>query len=177
MDMSVRILSMAVLGALAITPAAGAGKDGRQNAFDLDGARMASGWGDGPVRGVRETRVQPVVASAGWRPVTDGQMRERCGGCAPAGYRFHRSVEVDLDRDGRLDLVEMVSDGRQDALRVKYAAGKMPPVLILRSSQSRWSDQGLFAVKRHSFLVNQPEVNAYVVRQRGHRFFVSFMGD
>lgn len=158
-------------------PNASSAADGRQAVFDADGARLAKGLGQLPARGRRDELVDTEPAGVAWRPVTDGQMREACGGCAPRGYSFHRSAQVDIDHDARADLVEMVTNGREYALRVTYGASRRSARLIMRSAERAWSDQGIFAAGTHAVLVNQPEVNAFVVRQRAGRIFVSFIGD
>lgn len=110
-----------------------------------------------------------------WQVVTDADLRARSGYWAPPGYRYHRSVRIDLDLDGRSDVVEMVEHDRQMALRISY--GGRPVSRIVARHEGYWTDQGLFAAGRDAVMVNFPESRVYFIFQRGGDIRAEFIGD
>ncbi|WP_375271359.1 hypothetical protein [Sphingomonas sp.] len=154
--------------------------DMHQSSMDADAERMARRVRGDISTGPSEplpSRVSGAVASVrGWRPITDAEMRECSGYYAPVGYHFRRMARTDLDRDGRADVIEMVTDERRGGLRVTYGARVKPPRLIARFDKP-WCDQALLAAGPHAVMINQPEVNVYFVFQRGDAMRAHFVGD
>lgn len=79
-----------------------------------------------------------------WRPVSEAFIRSASGYWAPKGYRFHKSVNADMDDDGRPDLVELVENGKQGAIRNTYG-GRGKASRIVACEQQMWSGAGLFS--------------------------------
>ncbi len=152
--------------------------DHGQAHYDESAARLAAG-----MRGkFRERQGGPLPSRRfdsdrdrrSWREVTDADLRERSSYPAPLDYRHHRSVRVDLDHDGRPDVVEMVERARQFALRISYGDGRSR---LTARHDGRWTDQGLFAAGLDAVLVNFPESAAYFLFQREGALRVEYLGD
>ncbi|GEM72668.1 hypothetical protein SAQ01S_24340 [Sphingomonas aquatilis NBRC 16722] len=113
--------------------------------------------------------------SQGWRTIGDEELRRRSSYSAPTGYRFHRRASVDLDHDGRADVVEMVERSGQMALRITYGRGGR--VVVANAHRGRWTDQGLFAAGADAVMVNFPESGAYFLFQREGKLRIEYAGD
>jgi hypothetical protein len=110
-----------------------------------------------------------------WRPVSDAFIRSASGYWAPKDYRFHKSVDADMDRDGRPDLVELVENGKQGAIRITYGArGKASR--IVACEEQLWSGAGLFSAG-NAVMINYPESRLYFLFQRGDEMRARFIGD
>lgn len=153
---------------------------GSQAFHDEAAARIASSM-HGRLRAERSEVVEshspakPGARPPGWRTPTDEQLRRRSGYPTPRGYRFHRSVRVDLDHDGRTDIVEMVERPGSTALRVSYGGGG--PTLVANVRVGRWTDQGLFAAGADAVMVNFPESSPYFMYQQRGQLRISYAGD
>lgn len=150
-----------------------------QSTFDADALRMAKTVkGDfsrehgEPLRSsIPNNGAKEVV----WHRVTDAGMRSRSGYWAPVGYQYHRAARADLDRDGKIDLVEMVESSDSRALKITYG-GKRPTRFVGRH-KGKWVDQALVAAGPNAVLINNPESNLYFVYQRGSEMRAKFIGD
>ncbi|MGP7795589.1 hypothetical protein [Sphingomonas sp. CLY1604] len=166
-----------ILSALAVQAAAIVGTG--QAYHDDAAAKITSSMrGRFEARGSDPTESRGVTRSdsqrLGWRVPTDEDLRRRSSYRAPRGYRFHRSASVDLDHDGRADLVEMLERSRQTALRISYGSGA---VVITNVRSGRWTDQGLFAAGVDAVMVNFPESGAYFLFQRGAAIRLRYLGE
>lgn len=153
---------------------------GKQALYDNEAAAMAAGiHGDFSKEPGEALRARGKTLDARrfpWRTVTDQDMRNRSGYWAPVGYRFHRAARADLDRDGKLDTVEMIENSRQQALRITYGGSKKPQRIVAQA-EGRWSDQGIFTAGRNAVMINYPESRVYFLFQRGAEVRAKFIGD
>lgn len=153
---------------------------GGQAFHDEAAARIASSM-HGRLRAERSEAVEsqspakPGARLPGWRTPTDEQLRSRSSYPTPIGYRFHRAVRVDLDHDGRTDVVEMVERPGRTALRISYGGGTR--VLVANVRIGRWTDQGLFAAGADAVMVNFSESSPYFLYQQGGKLRISYAGD
>lgn len=153
--------------------------DIHQSVMDVEAIKTAARIRGDVTRGPSEplaTEDPAVSLSTSWRPITDEEMRASTGYYAPPGYRFHRSARTDLDRDGKDDLIEMVTNGREGGLRITYAANGKHRIII-PNENANWSNQAIVAAGPHAFMIQQPEANFFIVFQRGPSFRVRFFGD
>lgn len=161
----------------AIAMQAGSAIVGDQGSNDGAAARSAASM-HGYFRARRSVVIDSHVVARGdfhargWRTVSNDELRRRSSYGAPRGYLFRRSVSVDLDHDGRADVVEMVERPRQMALRVAY--GGRDRVVVANIHAGRWTDQGLFAAGRDAVMVNLPETGAYFLFQRGRDLRIEY---
>ena len=111
-----------------------------------------------------------------WRPLTDAYIRATQGYWAPEGYVYRKSAQADLDRDGRSDTVELVENGKQGAIRIRYGApGKA--ARIVSCGDQQWSGEALFPAGRHAVMVNYPESRVYFLFQKNDAVRAIFVGD
>jgi hypothetical protein len=167
-----------IVSALAMQVAVAAAVD--QSIHDDAAARVAASM-RGFFRARRGEAVESRAAhrsdplSQGWRTIGDEELRRRSSYSAPTGYRFHRRASVDLDHDGRADVVEMVERSGQMALRITYGRGGR--VVVANAHRGRWADQGLFAAGADAVMVNFPESGAYFLFQQGGELRIEYAGD
>lgn len=152
----------------------------KQSTYDADATKMASGM----TGSFRSEKGEPLFSRAPvlderrhpWHPVTDAEMRSATGYWAPVGYRFHREIRVDLDRDGVADTVQMVQNDRQRALMVVYG-DKTKAARVFFRSRGAWSDQALMAAGKDGLMVNFPETSVVFIFQRKDAFMERVLGD
>jgi hypothetical protein len=130
------------------------------------------------VRGepLRDRDARRAGPRARWVAVSDALILANSAYHAPKGYRFAKSAQADLDRDGRLDTVELVENGRGGALRITYGDRKKPFRIVGRG-EGRWSGEGLYPAGRHAVMINYPESRLFFLFERGGTVFAEFVGD
>ena len=150
----------------------------QQAVIDREAAREAARAGR---QDWRTARGEPVTdrfvgARGPWSRVGDAAMRGLGGYTAPPGYRYHTAATADLDRDGRPDRVELVTNGAQNAVRITYGARGKQARMVERTS-GPVSGASLFPAGRHAVMFNYPEVGvAYLFERRG-RLLMQNHGD
>ncbi len=169
------ILPMVALALAGATSAAAASIS--QARFDADAIRIATRYTPPASKG-EVLRDEPAAASKrqAWIETPAAAIAEVHAYPAPKGYRYHTSARADLDRDGRPDLVQLVDNGREGAIRITYGDPRKAARLVQRGGRYL-SGQGIYAAGRNAVLVQFPESSMVFVFERGGRVFGDFGGD
>lgn len=153
---------------------------GKQALYDNEAAAVAAGidgnFADEPGEALRSSVKALDVRRFPWRRVTDQDMQQRSSYWAPVGYRYHRSARVDLNRDGKLDTIEMVENGRHQALRITYGGSKNRQRIVAQA-KGKWTDQSIYAAGPNAVMINYPESRFYFLFQRGDAIRAKFIAD
>jgi hypothetical protein len=152
----------------------------KQELFDEGARRMAAGARSAWI----SKNAEPLISEGStddpqaypWRLTTDADMRARTSYWSPEGYKFNRSTQADLDRDGLPDTVELVENGHHRGLRITYGLSGKPIKIILRD-EGGWSDQGVFAAGPNSVMVNFPESNSVFIFEKRGKLMAIYTSD
>lgn len=115
--------------------------------------------------------------TAGWRPVTQADMLKSPDYPKIRGYVYALSAQVDFDGDGKADTAQLVDNGREGGVLVRFGDTRRQPVLVFRSDRRFGSGEGLFAAGRNRLVLNIPESRQHVLYLQNGTPKVHTIGD
>ena len=84
---------------------------------------------------------------------------------------------VDYDGDGHSDLVEMVENREQGAIRVTYGGDASRSTSIIFKMSRHWGEEEIYAAGRRRVLIQKPELGYTLLLFRGGQPRAVYIGD
>lgn len=153
--------------------------------WDEEHLRQAAILGDEPFRST-----EPALRSGlklinerldPWQPVSSDMMVRRAQQEPYSIYAnkraFRVSAMVDYDGDGHSDLVEMVENREQGAIRVTYGGDASRSTSIIFKMSRHWGEEEIYAAGRRRVLIQKPELGYTLLLFRGGQPRAVYIGD